>query len=104
MQGFERQLLRFGLVVAVGAGLAFAAAHAAGTKSAVHQNPGPIVLAMALESDSLPAQSLAPDRQSAQEGARMDQCAFNPHDIADNHLIGDKPAHGGKKLKVAVCG
>ncbi len=104
MQGLERQMLRLGFVIALGSGLAFAAAHAAGTKTAARQNPAPIVLAMALESDSLPARSFAPDEQSAQEEARVDQCAFNPHDIADNHLIGDKSAHRGKKSRIAVCG
>lgn len=105
MKGIERQLLRFGLVIAVGSGLAFVAAHAAGQKVAVRHNQAPIVLAVALERNAAPAQDFAPDdAQTAQQEPRVDQCAYDPHVSTDNHLLGDKSAHGAKKRKVVVCG
>ncbi|MGO8737881.1 hypothetical protein [Rhodoblastus sp.] len=104
MKGIERQLLRFGLVIALGSGLAFVAAHAAGQKVAVRHNQAPIVLAVALERNAGPAQDFAPDAQTAQQEPRVDQCAYDPHASTDNHLLGDKSAHGVKKHKVVVCG
>jgi hypothetical protein len=104
MQGVERQMFRFSLVLAVGSGVAFAAAHATGPKVAARHNPAPIVLAVALEQSALPTQYFAPDEQSAQQEPRVDQCQSNPHAIPDNRLIGDKSAQGAKKRKIVVCG
>lgn len=103
MQGLERQMLRFGLVLALASGLAFVAAHTAAPKVAVRQNPAPIVLAVALEQNALPTQYFAPDGQSAREGPRVDQCEANPHAKSDHHLIGDKSAQRATKRKVVFC-
>ncbi len=104
MQGLERQMLRFGLVLGLASGLAFAAAHAAAPKVAARHDQAPIVLAVALEQNALPTQDFAPDEQSAQQEARVDQCESNPHAISDNHLIGGKSAQGAKRRKIVVCG
>lgn len=104
MQGVERQMFRFGLVLAVGSGVAFAAAHATGPKVAARHDPAPIVLAVAFEQNALPTQYSAPDEQSAEQEPRVDQCQSNPHAIPDNRLIGDKSAQGAKKRKIVVCG
>jgi hypothetical protein len=104
MQGLERQMLRFGLVGALASGLAFVAAHAAAPKVAARENPAPIVLAVALERNTLPTHYFTPDGQSARQGARVDQCQANPHAMSDHHLIGDKSAQGATKRKVVFCG
>jgi hypothetical protein len=104
MQGVDRQLLRFGLVLALGSGMAFAAAHAVRQPVAGRSNPAPVILAVAMEEYALPEQSGAPADQSAKEGARLDQCALNPHVYAGNSRIGDKSARDGKKSRIVVCG
>jgi hypothetical protein len=93
MRVWDRQLLRFGFVLALGSGLAVAAAHPVKPKFAMAPKPAPIILAAALES--------AP---SEEVGARVDQCSLNPHDYSDHRLIGDKSGHPAKKKRIVVCG
>jgi hypothetical protein len=104
MQGLERQMLRFSLVLGLAMGVGYAATHAAAPKVAARHDQAPIVLAVALERNALPTQYLTPVDESAQQEMRVDQCAYNPHAISDNHLIGDKSAQSAKKRKIVVCG
>ncbi len=104
MPGLERQMVRFGLVLAVASGVAFAAGHAAGPKVAARHDAAPIVLAVALEQNAFPTQTFEPDGRSGRDEARVDQCQTNPHAVSASHLIGDKSAQGAKKRKVVFCG
>jgi hypothetical protein len=91
MQGLDRQLFRFVLVLALGAGLAAVAAQPEKSKVAVREKPAPVILVAALESAPPPA---------IEAGARVDQCSLNPRDYRDDRSS-DK---NGKKRKVVVCG
>jgi hypothetical protein len=97
MRSFDRQLYRFTLVLALGAGLAALAAQPPQPKVAAVEKPAPIVLAAAYE-------NVRPSASDAAIGARVDQCSLNPRDYVDARLIGDKTDKNLKKRKVVVCG
>lgn len=91
MRGLDRQLFRFVLVLALGAGLAALAAQPEKQRVAAREKPAPVILATAYESAPPPAM---------ESGARVDQCSLNPRDYRDDRNT-DK---NGKKRKVVVCG
>jgi hypothetical protein len=91
MRGLDRQLFRFVLFLALGAGLAAVAAQPQKPKLAIRETPAPVILVAAYES----APPLA-----IEAGARVDQCSLNPRDYRDDRSL-DK---NGKKRKVVVCG
>ncbi|WP_374545917.1 hypothetical protein [Rhodoblastus sp.] len=97
MRGFDRQLFRFILVLALGAGLAATAAQPSKRKVAAREKPAPIILAAAFE-------NAPPSASEAVVGARVDQCSLNPRDYADERPIGDKSDKSAKKRRVVVCG
>jgi hypothetical protein len=97
MRNFDRQLFRFTLVLALGAGLAALAAQPSKPKIVAVEKPAPIILAAAYE-------NVRPSASDAAVGARIDQCSLNPRDYADSRPIGDKADKGLRKRKVVVCG
>jgi hypothetical protein len=91
MRGLDRQLFRFVLVLALGAGLAAVAAQPQKPKVAAREKPAPAMIVAAYESAPPPV---------IESGARVDQCSLNPRDYRDDRST-DK---NGKKRKVVVCG
>jgi hypothetical protein len=91
MRGLDRQLFRFVLVLALGAGLAAMAAQPQKQRVAAREKPAPVMLVAAYASAPPPA---------IESGARVDQCSLNPRDYRDDRNT-DK---NGKKRKVVVCG